>query len=87
LSGDVAGSIIRPVNTAAKLLKGMRTNPLDWQLAQLQTVARQTGIDWRHDGTSHCVFVRADGKTLPVPARRPIKPIYVKKFLELVDGA
>ena len=28
-----------------------------------------------------------DGKTLPVPAQRPIKPIYVKKFLELIDGA
>ena len=42
----------------------MRGNPLDWQLAQLQTVARQNGIGWRHAGTSHCVFVRNDGKTL-----------------------
>ena len=84
---DVAGSIIVRMNTAAKLLVAMRRNPLDWQIAQLQTVARQNGIDWRHDGTSHCVFVRSDGKTLPVPARRPIKPIYVKKFVELVDGA
>ncbi|HQS30318.1 MAG TPA: hypothetical protein PLR78_00925 [Polaromonas sp.] len=75
------------MNTAAKLLVAMRNNPLDWQLAQLQTVARQHGIDWRHDGTSHCVFVRTDGKTLPVPARRPIKPIYIRKFLELVEGA
>ena len=31
--------------------------------------------------------MRADGKTLPVPARRPIKLVYVKKFVELVDGA
>jgi hypothetical protein len=77
----------RSVNTAAKLLTAMRRNALDWQLAQLQTVARQHGIDWRHDGGSHCVFVRADGRTLPVPARRPIKPIYLKKFVELVDGA
>ena len=84
---DVAGSIIDFMNTAAKLLVAMRRNPLDWQLAQLQSVAKQHGIDWRHDGGSHCVFVRTDGKTLPVPARRPIKPIYVKKFLELVDGA
>ena len=75
------------MNTAAKMLVAMRNNALDWQLAQLQTVARQHGIDWRHDGTSHCVFVRADGKTLPVPARRPIKPIYIRKFLELVEGA
>jgi hypothetical protein len=84
---DVAGSIIALMNTAAKLLTSMRRNPLDWQMSQLQTVARQSGIDWRHAGTSHCVFVRADGKTLPVPAHRPIKPVYVKKFVELVDGA
>ncbi len=75
------------MNTAAKLLKAMAINPRDWQLAQLQTVARQHGIDWRHEKSSHCVFVRADGKTLPVPARRPIKPIYIKHFLELIKGA
>jgi hypothetical protein len=75
------------MNTAAKLLQAMRVNPLDWTLAQLQTVARQHGVDWRHEGSSHCIFVRSDGRTLPVPARRPIKPIYVKKFVELVEGA
>ena len=74
------------MNTAAKLLLAMRLNPLDWQLAQLQTVARQNAVDWRHEKSSHCVFIRADGKTLPVPARRPIKPIYVKKFVDLIDG-
>jgi len=86
LRGDVTRSIIQGMNTAAELLQSMRRNPLDRQLAQLQTVARQNGIDWRHEGTGHCVFVRNDGKTLSVPARRPIKPIYVKKFLELVEG-
>lgn len=87
LRGDVTRSIIREMNTAAKLLQAMRNNPFDWKLAQLQTVARQNGIDCRHEGTSHCVFVRDDGKTLSVPASRPIKPIYIKKFLELVEGA
>ncbi len=75
------------MNTAVKLLQAMRGNQLDWQIAQLQTVARQNNVDWRHEKTSHCVFIRADGKTLPVPARRPIKPVYVKKFVELIDGA
>ncbi|BCU07743.1 hypothetical protein Atep_24200 [Allochromatium tepidum] len=64
----------------------MRRNLLDWRIEPLQTVARQHGVDWRQEGTSHCVFIRADGRTLPVPACRPIKPIYVKKFLELLDG-
>ena len=74
------------MNTAAKMLKAMVTNPRDWQLAQLQTVARQHQIEWRHEKSSHCVFVRRDGKTLPVPARRPIKPIYIKRFIELIEG-
>jgi hypothetical protein len=42
------------MNTAAKLLEAMRRNALDWQLSQLQTVAKQKAIDCRHDGTSHC---------------------------------
>lgn len=75
------------MNTAAKLLQAMAQNPADWRLEQLQTVARRHGIDWRHEGSSHCIFVRADGRTLPVPARRPIKAVYVLKFVELVKGA
>ena len=74
------------MNTATKLLIAMRRNTLDWQLAQLQTVARQHGVDWRHDKSSHCVFVRSDGRTLSVPAHRPIKPIYIRKFIELMEG-
>lgn len=77
---------MRNVNTAAKLLYAMRRSPFDWSLTDLQTVAGQHGIRWRHKGGSHCVFVRADGRTLPVPARRPIKPVYIRMFLVLVDG-
>ena len=74
------------MNAAAKLLASMRRNPLDWQIGQLQTVARHHGIDWRHDKSSHCVFIRSDGRILSVPAHRPIKPIYIRKFIELVEG-
>ena len=84
--GSLTGSITA-LNTAAKLLTAMRRNPLDWQIADLQAVARQQGLDWRHQKSSHCVFVRDDGRTLPVPAHRPIKPIYIRKFIELIDGA
>ena len=86
LTIDVTGNTIPEMNTATKLLHSMRTNPLDWRIEQLQTVAKQHGLDWRQEGTSHCVFVRADGKTLPVPSRRPIKAVYVKKFVALVKG-
>jgi hypothetical protein len=74
------------MNKAAKLREAMQNHPLGWQIGDLQVVARQHEIIWRHEGGSHCVFIRSDGRTLPVPAHRPIKPIYIKKFLRLVAG-
>jgi hypothetical protein len=74
------------MNKATKLLEAMQSSLLDWRIEQLQTVAKQHGIDWRHDGSSHCVFIRQDGYTLSVPVHRPIKPIYIKKFIALVKG-
>ncbi|MDD5285325.1 MAG: type II toxin-antitoxin system HicA family toxin [Desulfuromonadaceae bacterium] len=68
-----------------KTLAKMKANSLDWRIEDLQAVARRFEIDWRHDGSSHCVFVTASGKTLPVPAKKPIKPIYIKKFLLLLE--
>jgi hypothetical protein len=73
------------MNTSTKLLDAMRNNPNDWNLAQLQVIAKQYGITWRHNGSSHCVFITSQGKTLPIPAHRPIKPIYVKKFIALLE--
>ena len=79
--------VLFSMNAAAKLLASMRRNPLDWQIGDLQAVARQNNLDWRHQKSSHCVFIRDDGRTLSVPAHRPIKPIYVRKFVDLIDGA
>ncbi|HHE32525.1 MAG TPA: hypothetical protein ENL07_07840 [Chlorobaculum parvum] len=69
------------MGNAEKILDKMRHNPRDWRIEQVKTVAEAYGIEWRQRGTSHVVFVQADGRTLPVPARRPIKPIYIKKFI------
>lgn len=69
---------------ADKILERMQSNPRDWRIDSLKTVARAYDIEWRQRGTSHLVFIRPDGRTLPVPVRRPIKPIYIKMFLELV---
>lgn len=60
------------MNTAAKFLASMRRNPRDWSIGELQTGARQNGLEWRHSKSSLCVFVRVDGRTLSVPAHRPI---------------
>ena len=73
---------------ATKLLTVMQRNPLGWQIAQLQMVVRRHGIDERHDKSNFGLVVRSDRRTLSVPAHHPIKPIYVRKFVEsLVETA
>jgi hypothetical protein len=75
------------VSKAEKILSRMQQNPRDWRIERLKVVARAYDIQWRQRGTSHLVFVRSDGRTLPVPTRRPIKPIYIRKFIEFVLDA
>lgn len=74
------------MNTTAKLLESMRQNPFDWRIEQLQTVAKKLGMACRCEGGSHHVFSHpAVTEVLSVPARRPIKPTYVRQFVALID--
>ncbi len=73
------------MSKADKILEKMSTNPRDWQIDSLKTVARSRAIEWRRHGGSHVVFIREDGRTLPVPVHRPIKPVYIRLFLQFVE--
>lgn len=70
-----------------KTLNKMKANPKDWRIEQLETIAMQYGVAVRKTGGSHVVFDHDDWiELLCVPAHRPIKPIYVKKFIALIDA-
>ena len=73
------------VSNAAKLIAKMRRNPRDWRIDDLKVVADRLGIDHDQHGTSHVVFRHAKAGRLSVPAHRPIKPVYVRLFVDLVD--
>lgn len=74
------------MNAKAKLLEAMRRNPRVWQIGQLETVAGQFELECRNHGGSHHVFTPpALAEALSVPAHRPIKPVYVRRFVALVD--
>lgn len=76
------------MNTASKLLEAMRNNPRDWQIGQLHTVAKKHAVACRNEGGSHHVFSHpAVAELVSVPAHRPIKPVYVRQFVALIDKA
>jgi len=69
-----------------KALIAMRNNPQDWRIEQLEAVAAHAGLTIRKPGGSHVIFQRSGCPLeVSVPARRPIKPVYVTQFLVLID--
>jgi len=70
---------------ATKTLARMKANPLDWRIEDLKSVAEAYGAVHRQPGGSHVIFRHPNGAMLSVPARRPIKPVYVRKFVRLIE--
>lgn len=75
---------------AGKLLRQMRKSPTGWRIEELQTVAAECHLEWRRPGRggSHVIFSASGVREIvSIPAKRPIKPVYVKQLLALIDAA
>jgi hypothetical protein len=74
----------------SSLLESMRRNPRgDWGIDVERRVCTEHGLgcDPPKGGGSHYKVTHPDRPDiLTVPARRPIKPIYIKKLVQLIDG-
>jgi hypothetical protein len=67
-------------------LTSLKANPKgDWKISDLQSLAERYRIDYRQPGTSHVTFSCEKG-CLTVPAHKPIKAIYIKKFVEILEA-
>lgn len=69
-----------------KTLEKMRQNPRDWHIDDLKILADRFGIEYRQPGSSHVTFRFPDKTILTVPAHKPVKPIYIKKFIDQLDN-
>jgi len=67
-----------------KLVQRMRDNPRDWRIEDLKALADYFEISYDQTG-SHATFRHKDGRRVTVPAHKPIKPVYIQKFLQLFD--
>lgn len=75
------------MTTADKTLDRMRNNPRDWRIDDLLSVAGRYDIEVRNNGGSHHVLSAAGiTESLCIPAHRPVKPIYVKRFILMIDS-
>lgn len=69
-----------------KLLKKMRNNPLDWRIEDVEKLASHFGFFVRKTSGSHVTFSHKKlQQILTIPARKPIKPIYIKNLLKIIE--
>ena len=73
------------VTQAAKILRKMKANPRNWRIESLKSVAEANNIAFRQPRGSHVIFRHTNGTMLSVPAHRPVKPVYIKKFVRLIE--
>jgi hypothetical protein len=68
----------------------MRKHRLGWRIEDLRVVAEGNSVAWRRPGRggSHVIF-SAPGvrEIVSVPSKRPIKPVYIRQFVALIDAA
>ena len=64
----------------------MRNNPRDWRIESLESIAKKLHIQIRKSGGSHVVFMHEDSSlVVTIPAKRPIKAVYINQFLALIN--
>jgi predicted RNA binding protein YcfA (HicA-like mRNA interferase family) len=73
-----------------KRLQHIRQNPNNVSLEELRQVLEDYGFEHLHTSGSHYTFsiiIESKPHLLVVPFRRPVKPAYIKKALQLIDRA
>lgn len=75
------------MSKAEKAIQKMKTNPRDWWIGSLEVVAGYYGLNIRKSGGSHVVFGHNESNiVVTVPAHKPIKPVYIRQFIMLVES-
>ena len=73
---------------AERLFDSMKANPkADWTPDNVKTVARAYNLTVRQRGTSHAVLTNAGGQHLTIPMHKPIKPVYIRRLVALIEAA
>jgi len=75
------------MSKAEKLLQRMKSNPkADWTPDNIKTLCHAFDLTLRQRGTSHAVLTNSKGEHLTVPMHKPIKPLYIKRLVELIEA-
>lgn len=70
-----------------KLLKAMKNNPKDIVFEDIKKLLEDAGYKCANSGSSHYVFRKDGCEHITIPFAKPIKAIYVKHVLEILEAS
>lgn len=76
------------MNTRTKRFERMRSHPSDgWTIEDVQAVCAEFGFYCipPRSGSHYKVAPPSKTEALPIPAHRPIKPVYIRKLVALIE--
>jgi predicted RNA binding protein YcfA (HicA-like mRNA interferase family) len=73
------------VSRKQKRLEKLLQNQQDWMLQDLIVIALDYGFELRQGKGSHAVFTSPFGVSQAIPEHRPVKAVYAKKLLALIE--
>ena len=69
-----------------KLLFSIKNNPKNVNFEDLKKLLEDKGYKAENTGGSHWVFRKKDCESITIPYKRPVKAIYVKRVLMILEG-
>ncbi len=70
----------------AKLLSAMKNNPKNIDFEDIKKLLEDNGYICSNSGSSHYVFRKQGYEHIAIPFAKPIKAIYVKQVIEILEN-
>ncbi|MEA2027596.1 MAG: type II toxin-antitoxin system HicA family toxin [Campylobacterota bacterium] len=68
-----------------KLLEAIKNNPKNVRFEDLKKILESIGYKAINRGGSHYVFTKANATSLTIPFKKPVKVVYVKQVLNIIE--
>jgi predicted RNA binding protein YcfA (HicA-like mRNA interferase family) len=73
------------VSKKEKLLQKILNNPQDVRFEELDALLKHFGFECRRVRGDHFIYKRKGYRPLPIPRKKPVRSIYVKQALDLIE--
>jgi len=68
-----------------KLIEAIKNNPKNVRFEDLKKILESLGYTAVNRGGSHYVFTKEASLSLTIPYKRPVKVIYVKQVIKIIE--